>query len=501
MSPSPWPARGLVACLVLPVGVLALEGVLSLGFERSLRARRRGAPSPDSLELEREQAVAARATLGAFRLHEDPLVGSTLELEGDLDLSFGTVSQAVQSDALGLRSSAEPSPQEASRARIVLLGDELVFGLGLAPEETLAAALERALATTSPEGAPHCRGVAVPGWNGRNALRFLLDHLDALAPELVVYVPSADDLADAWAANEVGELGPAPDPAVPDPLREVRARLWPGEPLATRAARAERLAVGLGASARLRLVELAARLAATARRLERSGARLALAFPEEGALRTGLLGELARTGVALPEVVLGAPLGPSERRAGDALWPALPSAAVTERFARALAGEIVAQRWLSEGARARPPDGDTARSALEASDAARARLGAALSARVVPAEELGLFQVLGGLGPGGTLGVRFVCLLPRGTRLRVRLDALEGAADLYPLEVRISVSGRELGRVLVPEHGGVEQELDLAPSEEPVLELGLAPADWIVRTFDGVERVVAARVLALESLP
>lgn len=502
---------GLVAAALF---TLLLEGALSLAGGASLRERiaPRGGGEP-GLALEREQAVAARATPGPYRVAEDPLVGFTLKLEGELELDWAGFRARVRSDALGLRARGVPAPESA--VRVVVLGDELAFGLGLEEDESLAAVLERQLAPRLGGRALVCTTVALPGWSGRNAVRFLLDHLAELAPELVLYVPGADDLADAYGVDEAGHLRAAPDPSVPEPLLEVRgtvpeldARLAALSGATGARLGPEVLSAGSSASSRLRLALLAQALTHASTRLARTGARLVLAFPEASVLRRELLAELAREGLELPQIALFEGLRPEDLQA-----PAhLPTAATTALLARWIADAVCARGWL---AGAEPADSAPATpaperratelgpaAALEESRVRRAAFVEELEARLVPAELAALRQVYGGLGPDDTLGARFAAVLRPGARLRVRLEPLAARADLYPLEVRVRVDEHVLGSVFVPAEGLGEAVFELPPSAaQAALEVRLEPRDWAVIERGGLSFVAAAHLRELASLP
>lgn len=501
---------GLVAAALL---ALLVEGVLSLALGTSLRALFPDPGAGASLELEREQAVAARATLGPYRVAEDPLVGFTLKLESELALDWAGLRARVRSDALGLRARGAPAPESA--VRVVVLGDELAFGLGLQEDESLAAVLERLLAPRLGGRALVCTTVALPGWNGRNALRFLLDHLAELDPELVLYVPGADDLADAFGVDEAGHLRAAPDPSVPEPLLEVRgtvpelgARLAALSGTAGARLGPEVLSAGSSASSRLRLALLAQALRHASTRLERTGARLVLAFLEASVLRRELLAELAREGPELPQIALFEALRPEDLQASTRQ----PTAATTALLAQWIAEAVGARGWLTglepSAAAASTPSPErratelAPAAALEESRARRAAFAAELEARLVPAEFAALRQVYGGLGPDDTLGARFAAVLRPGARLRVRLEPLAACADLYPLEVRVRAGEHVLGSVFVPAEGVGEAVFELPPSDaQAALEVRLEPRDWGVIERGGPSFVAAAHLRELASLP
>lgn len=91
---------------------------------------------------------------------------------------------------LGLRARAGPPSAESHRT-IVVLGDSVVFGTGVADEECIAQRLEDELAAArGDDGARDviCTTAAVPGWNWRNAIGFLESRFDQLRPFVVAAV-------------------------------------------------------------------------------------------------------------------------------------------------------------------------------------------------------------------------------------------------------------------------------------------------------------------------
>jgi hypothetical protein len=234
--------RLAVALAVALLSVLLCEGLLSLACRTSLRALfAPPRPALDALLLpelpgDRERDLAAARTPGPYRVPEDPLVSYTLKKDADLAFLEGKLDVRVHTDELGLRARPGPPPP-AEALRIVVLGDSVAFGLGLADDETLGAQLERLLAAALPARPIACTTVAVPSWNGRNAWRFLLDHLEHFRPDIVLYLPIDNDLEDSYGVNEAGQRRTAEDPAVPLPLLHVRPE-WAYLVLRTRELRA-----------------------------------------------------------------------------------------------------------------------------------------------------------------------------------------------------------------------------------------------------------------------
>ena len=135
------------------------------------------------------------------------LVAYTFKTGSTLTYAEGKVTMQFATDELGMRARAGPPPA-ADAPRIVVLGDSVAFGFGLGDEDTLAAQLERLLG-----GRVACSTVAVPSWNCQNAWRFLLDHLDRLRPDVVLYFPVENDLEDGYGVTEAGQRRTAEDRA------------------------------------------------------------------------------------------------------------------------------------------------------------------------------------------------------------------------------------------------------------------------------------------------
>jgi hypothetical protein len=152
-------------------------------------------------------------------VHPDPFVSYVLRADAQLEIA----GRPVHSDTLGLRVRPGPPPP-AGAARLVVLGDSVAFGYGLADDETLAVRLEEDLrAVQGGQGRPVvARTVAMPGWNFGNAMAFLSDPLGRAAADIVVYIPIGNDLCDSDGLWETGQRRVAPDLANPDPLEFVR---------------------------------------------------------------------------------------------------------------------------------------------------------------------------------------------------------------------------------------------------------------------------------------
>ncbi|HZJ69358.1 MAG TPA: hypothetical protein VFF36_00365, partial [Planctomycetota bacterium] len=237
--------RVLLALLATAAALVVVEGVLSLAIDRSLARMLRGEPvAPRPAPPPTRPAPPPEGSRGLYRVHPDPRVGYVLTPNAELKIFDGL----IHSDALGLRRRPRP-PRGPDALRIVVLGDSVAFGYGLNDDQTLAHRLELLLntageaaaraagaqaraggvaaggasgaASVAPPRPVECQTVAVPGWNHRNAVYCLLDHLDALDPDLVVYLPIPNDLLDSDGINEDGNRRQTIDATSHDPWLSV----------------------------------------------------------------------------------------------------------------------------------------------------------------------------------------------------------------------------------------------------------------------------------------
>lgn len=164
----------------------------------------------------------------------DPDVGYVLTpgFEGDLHRSeFQTHFTTGQS---GLRR-ADPRPRQPNTVRVLILGDSLTWGFGVADEETFVVRLETLLATTYPELDIQVLNGGVPGYSTADQLAFLQSRGARLKPDLViVQFLSVNDLQDnrtpasTWATIQDGMLAhraPVSEKGAVSSL-PFRMRLW-----------------------------------------------------------------------------------------------------------------------------------------------------------------------------------------------------------------------------------------------------------------------------------
>jgi hypothetical protein len=501
--------RALVA---LGAAVLALA--LAEGLARALAGRSLLglAPGPRMLapRNEAERRSAASGNAGPYAVHRDPRVGYVLRADTVLDV--GGV--AVRSDALGLRrrtGAAHAGPA----LRVVVLGDSVAFGLGVADDETLAEQLERRLEALRPPDAPPVEvlTVAQPGWNTRNAVSFLLDHWDVLRPDVVVYLPVANDLDDTNGLLESGFLTPAPDPAQADPWlssaagasqalqRKILAGLdEAGLQQLKQRAGPKALDSDLSPESSRRYDDNARLLVELAAVLEREGGHLVVANFIDEPYTQRLQARLEQQPQRIPILPLFTWLQ------GDMILPddPHPNAETLGAAATWIAADLVQRGWAPARPDAAAPGAGerferwraaprTPEAALHLAAVARAADRAALRPAVDFSTFEGISQVYGNLNRDGSAGARLTLLLPCGAeRLQVELDPLPDRPELYPLTVRVEVDGLQRGSLVLDAQAPACASFPLAsPGMRLAHEVRLVPERWVTVTLQDVPQLAA----------
>ncbi len=478
--------RLLLALGTAMLVLLLAEGFLSLVLQRSLRHPEalpfaaRG-PSGPGGGLGAATAAGAAAGEGLYRVHPDPRVGYVLRPNAELAIFDGV----IHSDALGLRVRPGP-PRDESALRIVVLGDSVAFGFGLDDDETLAHRLEGLLTDAARPGARAvmCRTVAIPGWNHRNAVGFLLDHWDALRPGIVVYLPSANDLFDTDALDETGHRRWQPDAAARDPWLAVspgpgfknsqRDTGTPGSPGAEDIAGVPALVTDLSPESSRRYEENVDSIARLDAALRVRGGHLLLVQYQEGIYPAHLVRYLHERGVDAPLLALFTRV-PRDLTLG---FDPHPNADTVAAMASWVAAALAGQGWVDADAarlpavarapeRARAPQRSTAEIVAGSAmlrDSQRAMLRAVLDYETGE----GTSQVYGGVQDDGVVGAHALLMLKRGGgTLRVRLAPLAGRADLYPLAVEVAIDGQPAGRIVIGADGPAEVTLPMPTAAVP----------------------------------
>lgn len=511
--------RWLLALGVAALTLVCAEGVASLLLRRSLLR-----PAAEALPAERlpsptdrDRHLAALRNPGVYRVHPDPFVGYVLRSDEQLEIA----GCPVRSDALGLRvRPGPPPPQDA--LRVVVLGDSVAFGFGIHDDETLACRLEAALtAMRGPAARPVvARTVAIPGWNHRNAVGFLLDHYSELRPDIVVYLPIGNDLCDTDGVWESGQRRAVPDLANPDPLLSVRTNAaWPFmRPMREeferigKAALVERLGpnvttADLSPESQRRYDENVASILALQQQLETHGGHLLLLQYEESKYNWHLQRRLAQAQSTIPIV-------PMFDGVGDALslpTDPHPNALAVQAMAQWVAEDLVARGWIDGGERRPLPAvapvaaerrarARTGAEFVKQSDALRAEARAALQPVVDWRDATGLNQVYGTINGDGSVGPRLLmALAPGGGTLALELQALPQQPDLYPLTVQVAVDGQRLEPLVLTYGDSVRWRLPLPPRAHPdaPLEVLLSCERWAVQDAEGSASMATFRPLRI----
>lgn len=103
----------------------------------------------------------------------------------------------IRVNALGFRGPEVVVPKPSGRFRIVVIGDSLTLGWGVADDETYAARLERLLRDRLPAHDLDVINLGVGGFNTRQAVTWLERNERRLAPDLVLVGFYSNDVPDA----------------------------------------------------------------------------------------------------------------------------------------------------------------------------------------------------------------------------------------------------------------------------------------------------------------
>jgi len=517
--------RLLIALLAAALALLLVEGATSLVTGESLFARWTDplsglAPDRHAVATDEDRARLAALTEGAYAQAIDPHVGFVLKPSGAQTVAGVTVTL----DAYGQRERIGPPP-EADACRIVVLGDSVAFGFGLRDDETLAQRLEELLAATMAPGAPRpfVTTVACPGWNLHNSTRFLRNHLARIAPDVVLFLPTANDLHDSFDVNEAGHRLGGLDPRfgatavhVSTEEHAARMRLYRGRlprALGLRIAAAGGVdsllhvtQSGITPESRRRWAAAADDLQALRRSLDPDDELAVVLFwsgPGAG-LVLHMLGE------RMPDLpMIGTFRG---KREGDTLvGDPHPSATFVRAAAWCLADELVERGWVP-GAGARPlpeldpafaqrrwrPEATRAETRAEY-EAAREQWRSLIGPTIDTTTGVGFHQIYGGLVNEKTVGRGLLVALenPGAPTLKITVGRPPASSRIYPLDLTFTFNGRAASRVALPPPDGEERSITLSvdvPPElrgEELLDVGIEPSNWIVRKVGHVSRVTS----------
>ena len=405
-----------------------------------------------------------------------------------------------------------PPPEEGA-ARIVVLGDSVAFGYGLADDETYAHRLEDFLAGTLASGAPRPAvwTVACPGWNWRSSFRYLRNHLDRLDPDVVLYVAVDNDLDDISAVDELGRRRIDVHPGADRPQCSHEAHMRLLRTLTSTPSRARLLEVLAAGGPRVVEYALVSGLTPESERrwrdfvegveelrdhLAARGTRLAVVLPFDDDFHR--LAEL-RLLRALPDLpLLGLFSGPLPE---DTLGvDPHPNARCVRAGARCMAELLIERGWIpGTVARPLPPQDDAYRArAMQLLTPGereafqhehRELLGRFLGDAIDLDDALGIHQVYGGLIGDGTVGAHvYACLAGGGgERLKLVLERLPAESAVYPLSLSVEVQGRAVGTSSVPPPTSGEDRLWEVELPLPAELAGEAYLDVLIRASNHVE--------------
>ena len=157
----------------------------------------------------------------------------------------GQVRYAINAD--GFRGRLYRRPKPPATFRILVLGDSLAFGYGVAEDETFPALLESLLAGAVPGRTVEVLNLGVNGYNAYTEAALFDDVGVTFEPDLVLVAFCVNDLDDPtlhFDASTMLQVGAIPDEAFPDPATRRKAPQPPG--LASRACGALRACRLLG---------------------------------------------------------------------------------------------------------------------------------------------------------------------------------------------------------------------------------------------------------------
>ena len=487
-----------------------VEGVLSWFWHRSWRGIQSGEPALTALRAQQdeERFAAAATNPGPYRIHPDPLVRYVLKGNHEQEIKGAL----VRSDALGLR--RRVGPEFENPFRIAILGDSVAFGWGLPDQQTLAAQLEQLLNEVRPQGAQpiECRTVAIPGWNTRNAVHFLLDHLDELQPDVTIFLPVENDLEDSDTAYDTGHRRNDFNLQTRDPLVIVKEpyRFWfavltraqaAGKTLDPEAAGARALISGLSAESQWRIQDSATALLELQQRLQEQGRKFAVATYQQHDVHHLTQTAIRQRDGFIPEIALLQETVPDDTLGNGDSHPHQGTVAV---YAHWIAEWLLEQQWLPQSKNTELPRNESMaerRAEPLSADELQiwqtqyaAAMRTLLTAQIEEASGVGVSQIYGGINVDGSLGPRFLAMLAHvGPQLEVRCSGLVERPDLYPMQVRCEVNGQFAGDwTIARANDKVVQQLQVpATIQADVLEIKLIASHWGVSPIFGSSQLVS----------
>ena len=519
-----------IVAVSVVMALLLAEGLYSLMTGGSLARLDVGVQAARVLERDdAERARTAELTPGPFALDVDPVVG--LRMKSSTTREIAGV--AATTDAWGQRVRRGPPPEEGAQ-RIVVLGDSVAFGFGVADDETYGHRLEEVLREAVVDGPePVVFTVACPGWNGVGALRYLHGHLDRLAPDLVVYLPTRNDLDDVGTVDEAGYLSrffsPLMEPGRPFmsvPTYFDRAA-WMGGRLST-ARQLEIATAGgrwwetlryalysrMGSTSELRWERFHEALDDIAARLERRGAGMVAALRWDSAFFRDLELDLRTRSDGAPAII---PMFDEERPEDGLEKDTHPNAECIRAGAVVIARHLVEADLVERADRARlpaavPAYADRERPPFTTDELAAwreelRRRNTRFCGDVIDVEAgVGFHQVYGGLDEDGWIGRCASFLMPgRAQRITATYRLEDESTAPLPVEVEIvgpSGSSGFVGTVFQASVGRDQTASWDVPADlrsAPFIDVHVRTKNWAVESVEGTMKTRAFRLLRLRS--
>ena len=503
--------------------VLSLaEGIYSYATDRSL-IRKLGwlrsatdFPAPLGSLPDQVRIEAGSLTEGAYATPLDPEIGA--QMKGEFTYEYHRVE--CHTDALGLRRRVGPPPVESAQ-RIVILGDSVAFGFGVEDDETFAHQLEELLTAALPEGSvrPVVLTAAAPGWTTRNSKRFLLDHLEEIAPDEVIFIPVGNDLDDSFSTLETGHrathLDPAKGSSTPHrsyqyhfALRNDLRKSGNGafeRSIASHPERQYALYSGVSPESRRRFGETIDDLEELDRRLESHGAGFTVAYQARAQPYTRrLLHALAERGSSLECMGMIARIAPEDTLIGN---PHLNARAI-RAGAHRIATHLIANGRISEAVLGELPAideryrdnqfGDIDLDELRQEKAIWDKnILPGIGPRIDLARAERLHQIYGGIRWDGSMGIAFHLLLRSSAAKTIELNWARhaGPDGLYPMTLEIEIGGVIAGQVEIGasgEESGVSRiPIPTAGRQEDWIEVIGRASNWYVQRTKGYSRLVS----------
>lgn len=527
-------ARPVISRLVLAGTALCLTFVLGVGlidlFTGHTFLHGAAGSGPRMVMTDEERVAAAARNKGPYATATDPHVGFTM--------ARGATRKVVDADAsfdnFGQRVRVGPPP-EAGALRIVVLGDSVAFGFGLANDQTTAHYLEEYLAAAMAKGRPRpvVHTIACPGWTQHNACRFLLNHLSRLRPDIVIFVPVGNDLHDGYTVHEGGHRSLEFDAVRGASEVHSSAEQWTmlmlsnyksasmATLLRVRAAGgvnqsvAHAVMTGLTPESKRRWGAAVDEMRDLDSRLRLNGCRFAVAF----SIYDDYLNMFrARVGRALPEIPLIWSCEQLEKL--DQLpTDTHPSARYARLFAWCLARSVLKQGWV-DGAEAgqlsKLPEDYTGRVMSPVSlEVAEKRAADQIEvwdgffeSEIIHGDMTGFHQIYGAVHATGmvTRGLWLSLKNPGESKSKIRLEMerLTKASGIYPFHLDISVNDTVAGRVEVPapEKDGelkfsCDFEVPAAHLADRFLDIKIQPSNWVIKKQDDASRLTTFRFLRI----